>query len=268
METTYWYKQSIEKPLFPELLWSRPENKKTAGKLLIIGGNAQSFAAPAAAYTEAVGSGIGTVRILLPDAVKKIVGNMIENGEFAPCTPSGSFSQKALSEFLEHASWADDILIAGDLGRNSETGILIENFLQKTDSHVTLTKDAVDYALGIPDVILSRRNTLLVLSMAQLQKLGVAAHLPTAITFGMDLVRLVGVLNELTAKYTIAVIVKHLSILICSINGKVSTTNMTDDLEIWRVKTAAYAAVWRLQNPKKPFEAITTAVHQSSVAHL
>lgn len=263
MDSSTWYKQTTEKPLFPDLLWSRPENKRTAGKLLIIGGNAQTFAAPAAAYTEAVNAGAGAVRILLPDAVKKVVGNMLENGEFAPCTPSGSFSQKALSEFLEHASWADGIVIAGDLGRNSETGILMENFLRKTNVSVTLTKDAADYALGIPDVILSRPNTVMVLTMAQLQKLGIAARLPQAITFSMDLVRLVESLHEITTTYSMSIVVKHLLNILCAENGRISTTKLATDTETWRIKTASYASVWQLQNPSKPFEAITTAVAEA-----
>jgi hypothetical protein len=33
------------------------------------------------------------------------------------------------------------------------------------------------------------------------------------------------------------------------------------DRPVWRIETAATAAVWWLQNPSKPFEALTTAAH-------
>ena len=132
MKPEYWLTQTKDKPLFPELEWSRPENRSAAGKLLIIGGNAHGFAAPAEAYAVATKAGIGTARVLLPDAVRKIVGRLWENGEFAPSTPSGSFGQKALDEFLLQGSWADAVLFAGDLGRNSETAILLEKSLQKS----------------------------------------------------------------------------------------------------------------------------------------
>src|SRR6185369_8603868 len=132
MDRDYWLRQEAGKPLFPELEWSRPENRSQAGKLLIIGGNLHGFAAPAEAYAEATKAGIGTARVLLPDAVQKIVGRFLENGEFAPSTPSGSFSQKALNEWLIHSSWADGVLLAGDLGRNSETAIVLEKFLGKS----------------------------------------------------------------------------------------------------------------------------------------
>ena len=43
---TYWHKQGT-KPLYPDVIWSKPENKQAAGKLLIIGGHAYGFSAPA-----------------------------------------------------------------------------------------------------------------------------------------------------------------------------------------------------------------------------
>src|SRR5882762_3047468 len=107
MTDTYWYKQTSEKPLYPDLLWSRPENKSQAGKLLIVGGNLHGFAAAGEAYTEAVKAGIGTARVLLPDSLQKTVGRVFEAGEYAPSTPSGSFSRKALAELLDMSGWSD-----------------------------------------------------------------------------------------------------------------------------------------------------------------
>ena len=150
MDHTYWHKQSVEKPLFPDLEWSRPQSKATAGKLLIVGGNAQGFAAPANAFRAAEKAGIGTARMLLPDSMRPFVGKPFTSGELAPTTPSGSFSQKALLELLTMSQWADGVLLAGDLGRNSETAILIEKFLAKFQGQVTITQDAVDYVMKSP----------------------------------------------------------------------------------------------------------------------
>ncbi len=260
MERDYWQRQEAGKPLFPELEWSRPENRTHAGKLLIVGGNAHGFAAPAEAYTAAVRAGIGTARVLLPDAVRKVVGRFLENGEFAPSTPSGSFSQKALDELLLHSSWADAVLFAGDLGRNSETAILMEKFLSKTSLPVTLTKDAVDYATSAPQTILNRQNTLLVLSLSQLQRLGTAAKHTKPISFSMDLLRLVEWLHEFTLQYKPFIIVKHLDRIVVGVNGQVSSTTLTQEKPIWRVEAAANASVWWLQNLAKPLEAMTVSV--------
>lgn len=261
MEREYWQRQDGARPLFPDLLWSRPENRSAAGKLLIIGGNAHEFAAPGEAYNEALKAGIGTARVLLPDALQKTVGPVLEAGEFAPSTKtSGSFSQKALDEFLMQANWADCVLLAGDFGRNAETAVLFEKFLGHFSGQATLTKDACDYASSAPHAVLKREDTLLVLSLSQLQRLAVAAKTPTAITFGMDLLRLVEWLHDFTLSFAPFIITKHLDTIFVAVNGQVSTTKLAEDVDIWRVKTAAHAAVWWLQNPTKPFEALTTAI--------
>jgi len=260
MEQKYWLRQEPLKPLFPDMAWSRPENRLQAGKLLIVGGNVHGFAAPAEAYNEAIKAGVGAARVLLPDAVQKIVGRVLENGEFAPSTPSGSFNQKALDELLFSAQWADGVLLAGDLGRNSETAILIEKFLDKYHQAATLTKDAVDYATSAPQTILNRADTLLVLSLSQLQRLGMAAKATAPITFSMDLLRLVEWLHEFTRAYQPHIIVNHLDTIFVAVQGQVSTTKFSDEAPIWRVRTSAHAAVWWLQNPSKPFEALTAAL--------
>lgn len=256
----YWLKQSRDSPIFPELLWSQPESKHARGKLAIIGGNSFGFAVIAAAYTAAQKAGIGSVRVLLPDAVKKVIGPLLPDGEFAPSNLSGSFSQQALAELLDLAEWADAALIAGDLGRNSETAILLEKFIVKYTGLVILTKDAVDYFTSNSALIIDRPDTTVVLSLAQLQKLLIHARSDQAITFGMDLIKLVEVLHAFTAQHNLEIVVKHLDNMIIAVSGQVSTTKLDQDTSIWRVETAARAAVWRLQNHTKPFQALTTSV--------
>jgi len=262
MTPEFWHKQPLGKPLFPHLLWSRPENRQMAGKLLIVGGNLYGFAAPAEAYTVSLKAGIGVSRVLLPSAIQKVVGPSIENGEFAASTPSGSFSQRALVELLDWCRWADGVLFAGDLGRNSETAIMVEKFLHKCEEPAVLTKDAVDYVVSLPQSALERPNTTLVPSFSQLQRLGIAAKFEKPLTFSMDLLRLVEWLHLFTERFAPHVIVKHLNTLFVAVHGEVSTTKLKTDIPIWRLKTAANAAVWWIQNSSKPFEALTTAVHE------
>ncbi len=256
----YWHKQAADTPLFPDLLWSRPENRAHAGKLLIIGGNSFGFSAVGEGYVEAEQAGIGSTRVLLPDAIRKVAGLVLQNGEFAPSTPSGSFNQKALSDWLEHAAWADGVLIAGDLAKNSETAIVLEKFLEKYSGPVAITKDAGDYVTASPKLVLNRDKTLLVISFAQLQKLLVSCKFPKAVTFDMGVVALVDVLHEFTATYSVFVVIKQLDTLYVACNGQVSTTPTTEVDDIWRVKIAAHASVWWLQNPDKPFEALTASL--------
>ena len=256
----YWHKQTDDEPLYPDLLWSRPENRQQAGKLLIVGGNAFGFAAAGEAYTEATKAGIGTTRVVLPDSLQKTVGRVFEAGEYAPSTKSGSFGKRALAELLAMSYWADATLLAGDFGRNSETAILLEDFILKYSGQLAITQDAADYFIKTPRAVLARPDTLLVISFAQLQKIASSARFTKAFTFNMDLVRLVEALHDFTLLYQTAIIVKHLDIILCAVAGEVTTTKLATEREIWRVAAAAHAIVWWLQNPSKSFAALTASV--------
>ena len=260
-EKPFWQRQLTTQALFEDLLWSRPENQAQAGKLLVVGGHAQGFKRPAEAFALAKQAGAGTVRVLLPNCLQKMLGHAFLGAEFAPSSPSGSFAAKALGELVPLTAWADGVLWAGDLGRNSETAILVEKFFEHYNGQVTLTCDAVDYIVATPYPVLQRQNTLLVLSFAQLQKFGINIKYSNAFTFGMDLLRLIDALYELTKRYKVAIITKHLDTLIVALDGQVVTTKLTTEMPVWRLKVAASASVWWLQNPAKPLAALSTAVH-------
>ncbi|MGZ6004873.1 MAG: hypothetical protein ACXWLH_01850 [Candidatus Saccharimonadales bacterium] len=261
MANTFWHKQSADQPAFPDLLWSRPQSKQSAGKLLIIGGNIHSFAAVGQAYQQAAKAGIGKARVMLPDSLQKTVSKLLPEADFAASTPSGSFGQKALAEWLDVAAWADGVLIAGDLARNSETAIVLEKFTDKFNGQLTLTKDAVDYFTHMPGVVLARPQTLLVATMAQLQLLAGNSKSSQVFKFDSDLLQLVENLHTFTTQHQASIIIKHLDTIFAAAAGQVSTTK-TDikDEDSWRLPTAASAAVWWLQNPTKTFEALTTAI--------
>ncbi len=262
MSPDYWLRQAHDKPLFPDLEWSRPENRLHAGKLLVVGGSAHGFAAPAEVYTESEKAGVGVARVLLPDATRKMVGTVVDYIDFAPSTPSGSFSHKAIAELCSLAEWADGIVFAGDLGRNSETAIWLEKFLAKGETPTVITKDAADYVSASPNMALERPNTTLVISLSQLQRIAMAAHFPQAVRFNMSLLQLVDWLHDFTELYAPNIIVKHLDTIFVAVDGQVSTTKIAHELPIWRAKTAAHAAVWWLQNAMRPFEALSTAVYK------
>ena len=260
MDTDFWYKQTAEHPLFPELLWSQPENSRFAGKLLIVGGSKHSFALPALAYTESGKAGIGVRRVILPDSLQKTVTPLLNEGEYAHGTPSGSFGLKSLAVLLDSAHWADAVLLAGNFGRNSETAVLIERFLQKYTGWTVITKDAVEDLVAAPEPIMDRPRTALVVNLSQLQRLGTACRLPQAITFSMGLVQLVAWLHNFTQQFPLLIVVKYADTLCAAHDGKVNTTKSQEDMPLWRIKTASHLATWLAQNPSKPFQAATCAV--------
>jgi NAD(P)H-hydrate repair Nnr-like enzyme with NAD(P)H-hydrate dehydratase domain len=255
MENTNWLKQTSDKPQFPDLLWSRPENRKHAGKLLIIGGNKHAVAAPGIAFSAAQKAGVGTCRALLPNATKKMIGKFFPEAEFAASTPSGSFGREGLAQLLELAEWSDGVLLAGDFGRNSETAILLESFAQKYTGQLTIAQDAVDYFLQKNSALFERENTLAVINYGKLQKLAQNNRPTPPIKYEMNMHQLV----EIMQQWKINLITSHAGQFVAAANGKVSTIKMAKESN-WQIELAAYASVWWLQQPQKSFEAYTTAV--------
>lgn len=257
MDRTYWHKQ-LEKPLYPDIVWSRPESKATSGKLAIIGGNAHGFSAPAQAYNFALGAGIGVVNVLMPEAVRKIVQALIPEAEFAPSTPSGSFSKNALDAALRIAQWSDGTLLAGDVGRNSETAMFLEAFCRNFAGRLVLTHDAVDYFRELPFAVMDREDTLVVVTIAQLQKMFIHTPTITAVTFGMTTPQLVDALHEYSIAHPAAIMTKHNELVFIAYKGSVSTTKNCN--ELWRTELSTRASVYWLQSPNQLFEAVTTCV--------
>jgi hypothetical protein len=258
-----WLRQTPSEPLFPDIVWSRPENKKLAGKLLIAGGSLHGFMAPANAFESAQKNGIGAARILLPDSIQKTLAKLLPEADFTPSTQSGSFSRQALGQLLEHAEWSDGVLLAGDFGKNSETVILLDSFVQKFHGQLTLSGDAVDYFIDSGSPLLSRNKTLITASLDQLQKLAKNNRPSTPILYKMNLHELVTVLADWTNSISGAFITNHADNFVVAYRGKVSTTHSKADKD-WQINLAACACVWWLQQPLKTFEALSCATFDYS----
>lgn len=257
-----WQKQGSE-PLFPDLLWSRPQNKKTAGKLLIIGGNLHNFSAPGQAYQAVVEAGIGTARVLLPEGLRKTIGAVLDNCHYAPMNKSGSFAKQSLGEWLDQSAWADGVLLAGDLGRNSETAIVTEQFIKHYPGQLTITQDALDQFRDNPNELFKRPDTTIVASFGQLQKMWpFITSDDRVIKYANTLIQNLDILQATARHFPANIITKQHDDLIVIADGKVSTTKNSE--EIWRVETAGKAAVWWLQNPAQVYQALTTSVLQTS----
>lgn len=260
MPQDFWHKQTDHTAVYPDILWDKPESKLHAGKLLIIGGNAHSFTAPASAYAAAEIAGIGSAKVLLPDILRSTIGATLENGEYAPTTKSGSFSKQALASWLDFAAWSDGVLLPGDLGRNSETAILLEKFVGKYPGNLTLTKDALDYFTSTPLLLLDRSETIMVTNFASLQKMATNARFPKPFTYDMPINTMVEQLHLLTTIHSAMIVLNHNGIFYVAQDGDISTTKTDQTENLWRVETAAAISVWCLQHPAKSFAAATTAI--------
>lgn len=260
MESTFWKKQTTSKPLYPDIEWNKPEQRSQSGRLGIIGGNKLGFAGVAEAYGTATAQGVGNVRVLLPDVLKKTIPTVMTDVLFGATNPSGSLAADAHVEMDALAGWATGVLMIGDAGRNSETAILYENFLKDYTGPLTITRDAFDLIKNSAMTIADRPETLLVLSFAQLQKLFQLVYYPKVLTFNMQLAQLVDALHKFTITYPVGIMVLHKEFLIVAEKGLVTTTPWENPMAIWRGSVATKAASYWLWNDSKLLEATTASI--------
>lgn len=256
----YWQRQMPDKALFPDVEWNKPEQRAHAGKLGIIGGNKLGFVAVGDAYTHATEAGVGQVRALLPDVLKKAVPPLITDIIYGPTNPSGSLGREAGADMHAIGAWADGILLIGDAGRNSETAILYEDFLRSYSGMLTITRDAVDLLLNAPEALVERDSTLLVVSFAQLQKIFSKVYYPKILTFSMQLQQLVEALHKFTITYPVTIATFHQDQLVVASAGQVTTTPWDNPMSIWKGAVATHAAAYWVWNPTKPLQATTASL--------
>ena len=256
----YWKQQQPTKPLFPDIEWSKPEQKSSRGRLGIIGGNKLGFAGIAESYSTALGTGAGEVRVLLPDCLRKSIPPSMTDVVFAACNPSGSLSRDAMPDLTALGTWASCLLLAGDAGRNSETAIAYSDLIRNYSGPLVITRDAIDLVKNDSEALVNRENTVLIVSFAQLQKIFQAVYYPKMLTFSMQLLQLVEAVHKFTVTYPVTIAVLHRDTLIVAHGGEVVTTKWETPLAIWRGITAARAATYLMWTPSQPLQAIATSL--------
>lgn len=257
----YWQKQHLGEPLYPEIVWNKPEQKSLAGKLLIIGGNLHSINAPNVAYNQAIISGVGECKAVMPLSTRKFFGTKLPlNIEFLASNPSGSFGAKAYEDIMQLANWADGILFCGDVGKNSETSILLEE-LSKLNVPKTYVNDCIDPFIYKPEYILNDINSLFVLSFAQLQKISQNIKSTLAFTSNLEIAQIAEKLHLFTISNSVGIITEHNKIIYFAFKGSVITTKF-EHTDSWSLRMATEASIWWLQNSNQKFKSVTTAISQ------
>lgn len=256
----YWRRQEQGKPLFPDIEWSKPEQRSARGRLGIIGGNKLGFAGIAASYEAALRAGAGEVRVLLPDVLRASVPAAMTDVVFGASNPSGGLAQGALDEMRALAAWSSCLLLIGDAGRNSETAIAYETLIRDYDGPLVISRDAFDLIRSASTQLAGRPSTVLVLSFAQLQKLFREVYYPKVLTFSMQLLQLVEAVHKFTVTYPVTLAVLHKETLIVARDGEVTTTAWNNPMAIWRGETATRAACYLMWTPSQPLEAVTASL--------
>ncbi len=244
-----WVRQT-DQPAFSDLFWSQPQNRASAGKLLIVGGSLHSFSALSQTYSAALKGGVGAVRVVAPASLSKALSTVFPEAQFAPSTDGGNFASSSLAEIIDNTEWADGLLLAGDFGNNSQTAVMLENLLKKYKGPAVLAADTVDYLDH--KALLSRPKTTIVTDFARLQRL--AAHSGVALKQLSNLMHLTTKLADWPRASAFVTIFQDF--VVVSADKDVSTTVCPANL----VELAAYSAIWQIWNPSKPFKSLTTAV--------
>ena len=259
MNQSYWKKQIIEEPLFPDVDWNRPEQKTKAGKLLIVGGSTHGFSAVVKSYSAALETGVGEVKVAIPDGLKKNLPPNFSDGIFLPTNASGAFSKEGEVELIAAHQWANGILLVGDSGQNSETGILYEKLLNSTDGWITITRDAVELLYNSAENLANRPNTNLVVNFSQIQKLFSKVYYPKILTFSMQFISFIEALHKFTITYPVTLTVLFNNKIIVAHDGEVVSQNFDNQMTLISGQLAAKIATYLLWSPKKPLQAIATS---------
>lgn len=257
----FWEKQT-DKPLYPDLLWSRPENKRYAGKLLIIGGQAGEFAHVASAFEAANKAGAGHVHVLLPQSLEKLAGVIPEVG-FATANKSGSFAKSALASWFDASEWAEHVLFGGDFGKNSETTTILDGFLLRGNRSTTLNLNSIiSIAISLEQLV--KMPTTLVIDRGILQKIGTAMGLTVPIKSTTPMQRLSELIHQVSQGNKANLVIQDENIIWVAVGGNVISTKAKP---VDNTRLSAACAVWLMQNPTKPLEALAGACFELSASN-
>lgn len=259
----YWVTKRTNN-LFSEVDLDAPEQRRFAGKILIIGGNRGQFFAVASALETAKRMGAGEVRALMPDSLRNQVPSTPEL-YFAPAEASGAFGKASLEAIYRQAEWADAVILIGDCGKNAETSMAFAEFLNKSDKPVFITRDAIETVMpGATDWGLREAETGLFLTMPQLQKFLRAIYYPKVVTLTMPTNQLIETLHKFTLSYQMSVTTFHNGLIITAQDGEVISQALTDTdytpISLWGGQLLTQAVVARVWNSGSKFSHVLMTV--------
>jgi NAD(P)H-hydrate repair Nnr-like enzyme with NAD(P)H-hydrate dehydratase domain len=248
--------KQTNQPLFPNVLWEKPLNRRAAKKLLIIGGHASQFSATASTYQSALAAGIGEAKVVLPAPLRKLTGGLAD-ALFVPATPAGSIAKAAYPEIKSYITESDGVLLAGELSSNAETVSVLEQLLTDTTSPLIICGDVIDSLLALTSAIFKHPTRLLIGNSRTLVNLAGKLNIPMTIKPEAGVVNKVNLLSALEAEQG-ASWVLHGPELIIAAGGKCSVTtyHSSDKLPLDHLP-GIFSTFW-LQHPQA-YDALTTA---------
>jgi hypothetical protein len=261
MSDLIYQKQTVNEPLYKELIWSKPENKFFAGKYLIIGGDGFEFFKSVLIYNNLLKIGAAHIQIILPTSLRKTIDFLPPEAIYLPVTPSGSFAMDALSEMLDLSITADITIISEDVGRNSETQLMFENLLSKMTKKVCLINQTVEFLFDYPIDNISMFNPLIIADLKYIQKLFLK-NFKEVIKLSSDFMLNINIISDISNKYNLEIITKQEDKIIVFVGKSVSVTFLNKDLKNWAEVIASSASFYLTNNPGNRYRALTSSIYE------
>lgn len=258
------FERQADEPLFANVLWNRPVSAHAAGRLLVVGAHTNGLATLQSVYQIAEAAGIGSLTLLVPETLRSMLGAVPEIN-FAPATVAGSLAKASLGQMIELASYADAVLVGPDLSNNSETAILIESFIGHYDRPLILTDDALEVITQSPDLVRSRPNTLIVLTMQQLFKLAGKLGVPLQIKPDGGITNKIEILTDFWSALRVDLALVGPEVIVKTAE-RVSVTALSNQPATLLPAAYGVLSVFYTQNPKAHYEGLTTGTFLLSQA--
>ena len=246
--------------LYPDALYNRPLSRvgRTSGQLVTIGGHLQSCASAAAWPGLAEAAGLGVCRLLLPDSLQKLIG-YASGVDFLPSTPAGSIAQAALQEILQATADADGLAMGWDLSGNSDTTILLEHVIDKSDKPLALFGDGLVALRHRPKAIATSSSNCLILTQTEATKL--AARLGIGIGPAQDtVVHKLELLHKLHIELPINLVLVGPHIVVMTTEGA-TVTPIPAVMAQEKMFMTAVMCAWWIRHAPKALSGLTCAAY-------
>ena len=232
--TNYWTEQLAE-PLFPDIIWNKPQSKIHGPHLTLIGGYRDHFANISQAYSRLLAiSTIINLELSLADSLKPLIRhlNLACPIYYLPTNKTGNLSLKAFETILEIISAISVIYLAGDLSNNSETILLIEQLIDNLTNIIFINSELLQSLLASDCNYLNKNNIVLFFNPSQLQKWLINSHFPMAFKSTMNLLSWAELLHQISLAYHFYLICTYQNQIFLAHRGQIYSQQLNSNLPI------------------------------------
>jgi NAD(P)H-hydrate repair Nnr-like enzyme with NAD(P)H-hydrate dehydratase domain len=252
--------RQTNEPLHPQVLFSRPITRMSAGRLLLPGGHSGEFSLPTAINQLALAAGLGECRVVFPDVLAKLLGGAPAVA-FAPSTESGSLAREALGRILELSEETDAVGLGASLSGNSSTSMLVERLATDVKKPLIVFAEALPALRPNLSSITNRTDVLIIATMPEVFKLCGNLHIPINVRPGGGLVNKLEIIQNLAAASSASYAVYGTEVIIASSSETPTVTPIEYELSSLPALFYAVLSTYWMQNLSAPLAGLTTGAY-------